>query len=129
MVTLRLLMMVGIGSFFGGILRFLISLIPLGQWRGDFPIWTLCINILGCFALGILVAYGNSVVISRELRLALTVGLCGGFTTFSTFSLESLFLLELGRIGLFSLYVFLSITLGILAAWSGKTLYLFLRCF
>lgn len=84
-----------------------------------FPWATVAINVIGSFAIGLLGGLGLRMSWSDNLQLALTVGLCGGFTTFSTFSKEALSLATTGRWGAFSLYVIGSIVLGLAATAVG----------
>ncbi|HIS67932.1 MAG TPA: fluoride efflux transporter CrcB [Candidatus Gallacutalibacter stercoravium] len=88
---------VGLGGFVGAAGRYLMGLLPLG--KGTFPLCTLLINFLGSFAIGVLSALADNGVFGRrpELLLFLKTGVCGGFTTFSTFSLETATLLEEGH--------------------------------
>ena len=112
---------VGGGSFFGGICRFLCSRLMNAYFGSAFPFGTFTVNMLGCLLIGLF--YGlteNS--LSPNLRLFLTVGFCGGFTTFSTFANESLQLFKTGNIWLFSLYAALSVFFGILAVYAGNLL-------
>ena len=106
---------VGLGGFIGAIIRYLIGLIPVSPQNG-FPIKTLLINILGAFVIGLVVAFGAKKEWNPQLILFLKVGICGGFTTFSTFSLETAQLIKSGSIGVAVLYVALSILLGVTAA-------------
>lgn len=85
---------VGIGGALGAMLRYCISLIPT---KTTFPVLTLITNIIGAFLIGVFVAYGAKKNISANMMLLLKTGLCGGFTTFSTFSLESLNLFKGGK--------------------------------
>ena len=84
-----------------------------------FPWTTVGINAIGSFAIGLLGGLGSRMGWSDNLQLALTVGLCGGFTTFSTFSKEALSLVTTGRWGAFSLYVIGSVVLGLAATAVG----------
>ncbi|EEH63924.1 protein CrcB [Gleimia coleocanis DSM 15436] len=110
---------VGAGGFIGAALRYLISVsIP---YRGGFPWATFGINMLGTF----LLAFFAQVLVVRwglgeTASLALRVGLCGGFTTFSTFSLETLTLVENGQWGTAVIYVTVSIIFGLVAAIAGS---------
>ena len=79
-----MLMMVGLGSFAGGILRFLLSRFVQVNSASSFPWGTAAVNLLGCFILGALYGLFDRNLPHTETRLFLTAGLCGGFTTFST---------------------------------------------
>ena len=84
-----------------------------------FPWTTVGINVIGSFSIGLFGGLGARMGWSDNLQLALTVGLCGGFTTFSTFSKEALSLVTTGRWGAFSLYVIVSVVLGLAATAVG----------
>ena len=83
------------GAAVGGVLRYWMSDFVHKFLPATFPFGTLIVNVLGCFILGVIM-YGLNErgVISQELKLFLTVGFCGGFTTFSTFSLETVNLMK-----------------------------------
>ena len=90
---------VGLGGAAGSICRYLLGLLPLKPVSG-FPAITLCINIAGAFALGLIGALaGKYAKLNPQLLLFLRVGVCGGFTTFSTFSVETAGLLQSGKTG------------------------------
>ena len=113
-------MAVGIGGFVGSILRYLCSSLapsaPLG-------VPTLLINVVGSFVLAILTTLVlKGTLANEQLSLMLRVGLCGGFTTFSTFSVEALQLLEGDRPFLGLIYLVLSCLLGLGAAYLGSVL-------
>ena len=100
----------------GSVLRYLVGLaVPSAL----FPLATFGVNAVGSFTIGLFSALAARFGWSEGVRLALTVGLCGGFTTFSTFSREALDLVTAGRWCAFSLYVAGSIILGIAAAALG----------
>jgi CrcB protein len=86
---------------------------------GDFPCGTLVVNITGSLALGFLVRYFLQTSASPELRAALTIGFCGGFTTFSTFSYEAARLLEDGDWARGATYILASVVLPLLATFAG----------
>lgn len=111
---------VGIGGFLGSICRYLVGLIPLKDQSG-FPYKTLAINIVGAFVLGLLSAYAaKNPNTSPRLMLMLKVGVCGGFTTFSTFAYESTTLFNNGKSTMALLYVLISVTCGILAVFLSQ---------
>lgn len=108
---------VGAGGFIGAVIRYLIGLIPLKQ-AAAFPIKTLMINIIGCFAIGLIAAYALKHSDGKEtLQLFLKVGICGGFTTFSSFALETMNLMDNGNMLSALAYVTLSVVLGVAAVW------------
>lgn len=104
---------VGAGSFIGGAARYLVSLAMKGVSKG-FPWATLAVNVLGCFLIGLLWGlFSRSASEGSSWALFLTVGVCGGFTTFSTFSKEALMMLQSGNIWGFAAYVALSVIAGV----------------
>lgn len=116
---LKELLLVGSGSFIGGVLRYLLSF--LIKFDGThFPYATFLVNIIGCFIIGIIYAISlkNNILYNHTI-LFLTVGVCGGLTTFSTFSKESLQLVQNGLIGLTAIYIILSIAVGIISVFLG----------
>ena len=114
---IRDILLVGAGSFVGGAARYLISLlIPSSD---GFPWSTFIVNILGCLLIGLLWGWMSRSILSQPLYLLLSIGICGGFTTFSTFSKESLALLQMGNYTTFAFYVAGSVVLGLLAVAIG----------
>ena len=108
------------GSGVGGVLRYLIQKLFVDAGYINFPFGTFTVNILGCFLIGLFNAMAEkNNLLSPEWRLALTTGFCGGFTTFSTFANENMSLLRNGDYLHVSLYIFLSILLGIGAVVLG----------
>ena len=106
---------VGAGGFLGAVLRYLCSLLPLGR-DGGFPVGTLLVNVLGAFAIGLIAAAAaRHAALSPRMILFLKKGICGGFTTFSTFALETAGLMQSGRIGTSAAYMLLSVTLSVAA--------------
>ena len=107
--------LVGIGGMLGSMLRYGMSLLNLECGEG-FPIKTLLTNIAGCFLIGMIVMLsGKYSKLSPEMTLMLKTGVCGGFTTFSTFALESVTLFQNGNMFGGLLYILLSVTGGVLA--------------
>ena len=113
-------LVVALGGGIGACLRYLIGLIPLKD-PFTFPVKTLFINILGCFVIGLIAAIAaKTTSLSPRTVLFIKTGLCGGFTTFSTFALETETLLKTGHIGLAVLYVALSVVLGVGLVFAGQ---------
>lgn len=110
---IKSILAVGAGSFLGGAGRYLISLAMKGLSKG-FPWATLTVNLAGCFLIGLLWGVFSKNGADGSLwALFLTVGLCGGFTTFSTFSKEALVMLQGGNVWSFAVYVAISVIAGI----------------
>lgn len=110
---LRNILLVGAGSFIGGVLRYIVSI--LFKYTDGFPWATFAVNLIGCLIIGLLWGlFTRCANISQQLVLFLSVGFCGGFTTFSTFSKESFQLIQSGNWLYFSLYVAGCVLLGIL---------------
>ena len=108
------------GSGAGGVLRYFVQRAFIDAGFIQFPAGTFVVNILGCFFIGLFDAMAEkNNLISPDVRLALTTGFCGGFTTFSTFANENMNLLRNGDYMNFSLYIILSIILGIGAVILG----------
>ena len=117
--TIRNIIAVGAGSFIGGIARYLVALAMKGISKG-FPWATLLVNLLGCLIIGLLWGFlSRNAAENTSWGLFLTVGLCGGFTTFSTFSKEALTMLQTGQIWGFASYIALSILAGIVLVAIG----------
>ncbi|MBU1049250.1 fluoride efflux transporter CrcB [Candidatus Bipolaricaulota bacterium] len=108
---------VAAGGAVGSVLRYLISLIP---FLSSFPWSTLLVNMAGSFLLGLFFALaGSRITISQESHAFASIGLLGGFTTFSTFSHQTLSLWQAERFTIAGLNVVLNVALGLFAAWLG----------
>ena len=114
------LMLIGLGGFAGSILRYLVSRLNTSvEWLAV-PLGTLTVNVLGSFLIGFLIGISErSPILTVELRMFLMVGLCGGFTTFSSFTGENLLLMRNGPFLPIFLYPGLSILLGFAAVYFG----------
>lgn len=113
---------VGLGGFVGAVLRYLVGLIPLGA-QPLFPIKTFLVNLIGAFAIGLIVALAaKNSALDPRLVLFLKVGICGGFTTFSTFALETMDLLQAGHVGVALAYAVVSVVACVLAVFAGQLL-------
>ncbi|MDX1663812.1 MAG: fluoride efflux transporter CrcB [Candidatus Promineifilaceae bacterium] len=112
--------MVGLGGFIGAILRFLVGSVAQQAAGGPFPWGTLTVNAVGSLLLGLLAGLVESRgLFSPEMRLLLMTGILGAFTTFSTFSYETIFLWSQERPALALLNVVAQLVLGLGAAWVG----------
>lgn len=114
-------LLVGLGGFLGSIARY-----SLGGWvlhmtaQERFPYSTFSVNVLGCLAVGVLAGFAEKHhLFGPELRLLLITGLLGGFTTFSAFGLETVYLLRRGETWVAASYVCASLLAGIAAVWLG----------
>ena len=110
---------VALGGALGAMGRYAISLLP---FRGDFPLLTLGTNLLGAVLIGFIAGLAGSGRLGGGWTLFWKTGVCGGFTTFSTFSLESVALLEKGRYAMGALYMLLSVGLCLLGVLAGQRL-------
>ena len=114
------LILVAAGGAIGASARHLVNLAFLRLLGPGFPWATMAVNIVGSFAMGVLVALlARRFGASDEVRLFVATGILGGFTTFSSFSLDVAALWERGEIGLTALYLLLSVVLSILALFAG----------
>jgi CrcB protein len=116
----RLLTIIAVGGAVGSVSRYLLQLLVARHFVQPFPVGTLLTNVLGCLLIGFFYAAAERGTIgSPELRLLLTTGFCGGFTTFSTFSYETIALLTDGQYLYGALYVASSLLLGLAATFAG----------
>lgn len=117
----KILLIIGSGSFAGGISRFLLTRV-VQHWSGSgLPYGTFAVNILGCFLIGIFYGWSEKWGwLNDDWRMFLTVGFCGGFTTFSAFANENVQLLRDGSYFYFLLYAVLSVISGIIAVVLGN---------
>ena len=111
------IILIGAGGALGAICRYLLSLV---HTEGSFPWMTFATNLIGAFLIGLIVASAEKHGLSSSLVLFLKTGFCGGFTTFSTFSLETFNLLEHGHAETALIYAGLSLGLCVLGVWLGE---------
>ncbi|HOP10123.1 MAG TPA: fluoride efflux transporter CrcB [Oscillospiraceae bacterium] len=116
---MRDLLFVGMGGFFGAVLRYLAGFLPIRSQNG-FPVITLLVNIVGAFLIGIVAALSAKTGLNPKLVLFLRIGLCGGFTTFSTFSHETVQLLQSGKTGIAAAYIAASVLCCIAAIFFAE---------
>ena len=118
--SFKLFLIVFAGSGIGGVARYSMQSWIFKLYPFTFPIGTFVVNMIGCLLIGIFYALsekGN--LLTPEWRMALTTGFCGGFTTFSTFAYENVFLLKAGSYSVLFLYIIASLLLGIAGVFAG----------
>jgi fluoride exporter len=115
----KFIFLVGLGSFIGGSLRYLITQTIQLKTLQAFPFGTLAVNIAGCFLIGVAFSLGEKGNLSESWRLFLAPGILGGFTTFSSFTNESLTMISAGETLQAFSYILLSITIGLAANYAG----------
>ena len=109
--------LVGLGGGLGSMLRYAVSISVTVK---NFPLGTFAVNIVGSFIIGIVLALSvKDESFLNNWKVFLATGICGGFTTFSSFSAENVTLFQNGKMGIALLYITLSIVLGIAATWLG----------
>ena len=118
---IRTLLFIGGGSFLGGIARYLVK-VGCGKLfpAATLPLGTMVANVAGCFLIGLFYGIASRhTAISQDMLMFLTVGFCGGFTTFSTFINENMTMLQSGAFFTASLYAVLSLVLGLFFLYLG----------
>ena len=114
---------IAVGSAIGGVSRYLLGGFVQRVLESTFPVGTLLINLTGSFLLGAILRYGvETPTLSPEVRGFLTIGFCGGYTTYSTFSYETAALLEDGEWARAGMYVALSVVLSLVGTFLGFAL-------
>ena len=116
---------VALGSIVGAVARFLVSVLSVSQFGDGFPWGTLFVNVTGSFVIGFYAALtgpDGRLFVSARQRLFVMVGICGGYTTFSAFSLETLRLVQSGRAQTALVYLFVSAVTWIASVWLGHAL-------
>ena len=116
---------VALGSIVGAVARFLVSVLFVSQFGDRFPWGTLFVNVTGSFVIGFYAALtgpDGRLFVSARQRLFVMVGICGGYTTFSAFSLETLRLVQSGNVLTAFVYLFVSVITWIASVWLGHAL-------
>lgn len=120
---MKQLLLIGFGGFIGSIARFLVSKLNVSWHVMSVPMGTLVVNIAGSLLIGFLAGIAaKSDVLSADLRLFLMVGVCGGFTTFSSFTNENMMLIQNGQTLTALIYISASVILGLVAVFLGYSL-------
>jgi fluoride exporter len=117
---IKTILLIGSGGFIGSVARYFVSKLNLSVNFFSIPVGTLLINVSGSLLIGFLMGLSErSAILTTEGRLFLMVGLCGGFTTFSSFTMENLQLIHNGQFPAVILYTAASIFLGFFAVYLG----------
>jgi fluoride exporter len=117
---MKLFWAIAIGAAAGGVSRFYLTVAMQQRFGDGFPWGTLLINVTGSLLLGFLIRYATATPsMPLELRLMLTTGFCGGYTTFSAYSYETAVMLENGSYARAAIYSLGSVLLGLLAVFAG----------
>lgn len=116
---MKILLAIGIGSFLGGISRYLLSQFIQAKFLSTFPFGTLGVNILGCLLIGVVFGLSDKGNLTQEWRLFMATGVLGGFTTFSAFSNETVSMLRDGQFWYAAAYILSSIFFGLMATFIG----------
>jgi len=120
---MKTILLIGSGGFVGSIARYLLQVFTHKVLHWTFPFGTLLVNLLGCFAIGLIYgAFGKASWLSEDWKLFLAIGICGGFTTFSSFSNENITLLQQGHYGQALLYIASSVIIGLSLTYLGIVL-------
>lgn len=121
-MLVKSLVLVGLGGALGSMARFAIGQASTRLFFSTFPIGTLFVNLFGCLVIGVLFGLSRQAILSQEWRLFMAVGFCGGFTTFSSFSVENLSLIQEGQFFNLALYSGTSVLAGLFMTWLGLQL-------
>lgn len=110
---------IALGGAAGSVLRYLVGGVVQRAGGGGFPAGTLVVNVTGCFLIGIIAQHYMNTQAHPAMRTMLITGFCGGYTTFSAFSLETAGLVQGGEYGRAASYMMLSLILSIAATFAG----------
>ena len=113
------LLLIAVGGAAGAAARYLVSGWVQGWTGAAFPLGTLGVNVTGCVALGLTMRLTEGLIAATELRALVAIGFLGAFTTFSTFSLEAVLLMQRGEWARAITYVGASFLLGLVGLWIG----------
>lgn len=115
------LLLVGVGGAIGAMARYGLSVLVGRAWPLGFPLATLLINIIGSLLMGLVIGTlaRSSPPMAADIRLFVAIGILGGFTTFSSFSLDAIILMERGELAMAGLYVVLSVVVCLAGLYLG----------
>tara|TARA_Y100000590_G_scaffold342688_1_gene391365 strand:- start:698 stop:1069 length:372 start_codon:yes stop_codon:yes gene_type:complete len=118
------IILIGLGGFLGTVIRYLLQSLTSYLYPFQFPLGTILINVLGSFVIGLIYQFTNqNTILSDDIRLFLTVGILGGFTTFSAFSIDVMLLYQNNGKVIAFIYLLLSVMLSIIAVFAGMTIF------
>lgn len=119
---MKIILAIGLGSFIGGIARYLITLLIQNKFISTFPFGTMGVNIIGCFLIGVIYGLSERGNLNVEWRIFLATGIMGGFTTFSSFSNETVGMLRDAQYWQAFSYIGFSVIVGIASTFGGISL-------
>lgn len=119
---MKVILLVGLGSFIGGIGRYLVTILIQNRFLSTFPYGTMVVNIIGCFLIGVIYGISDRGTMPSEWRIFLATGIMGGFTTFSSFSNDTVSMLRDSQYWAAFSYVAISVLIGLAATFSGISL-------
>ena len=119
---MKIILSIGLGSCLGGISRYFLSQFIQNKFLSTYPFGTMAVNIIGCFLIGIIFGLSERGNFTMLWRLFLVTGFLGGFTTFSSFSNETVALLRDGQLWHAFSYIICSVAIGLIATFSGISL-------
>ncbi len=118
------ILLVGLGGAVGSILRYLSSLFVTRYFNSVFPLATFTVNIIGCFLIGLIFGYMEKEQITNDtIKYLFITGFCGGYTTFSTFAIENVGLIQSEHTLSAFAYIAASIITGLFAVWLGLVVF------
>lgn len=117
---MKTILLIGSGGFIGSIARYGLNLLVHKIVSTTFPLGILLVNIIGCLAIGLIYGMANKAGwLTNDWKAFLAIGICGGFTTFSSFSYDNIKLLQSGQLLQAFLYIAASLIIGLLMTWIG----------
>jgi CrcB protein len=117
------LLLIGLAGFIGTLSRYWLSGVVARRYGETFPMGTLVVNLVGCFLVGLLFCLlQERFLVNQTVRTVVLIGFLGGFTTFSSFGLQTFTLLQDGEFGLAALNILGANLIGLVLVWAGYTL-------